>query len=94
MLVRADDWRYLLNPRPLEGLLHLGGSADVDTVLVGGVPRVRGGRLIDHAGEELEADYLAALESFTLRCLDVPADSVAAVMQQARSRTNQREGRL
>lgn len=36
VLIPADDWRYLLNPRPLEGFLALGSSHDVRTVVVGG----------------------------------------------------------
>lgn len=91
VLVRADDWRYLLNPRPLEGLLHLGGSADIDTVIVAGVTRVHRGRLVEHPAEQVESDFLDALESFTRRCLDVAPDAVTDVLGRARSLTSRRE---
>src|SRR5581483_11887506 len=36
VLVPMDDWRYLHHPRPLEAFITLGGSMDVETVIVGG----------------------------------------------------------
>ncbi|MFJ9430412.1 amidohydrolase family protein [Streptomyces sp. NPDC101490] len=78
LLVRADDWRYLLNPRPLEGFLSLGGSMDVDTVVVAGRVLIDEGRSTRLDEEALEAEYLEALGSFTVRCLGVDADAVAA----------------
>ncbi|WP_062435687.1 amidohydrolase family protein [Herbidospora daliensis] len=64
VLIRADDWRYLLNPRPLEAFLTLGGSADVETVIVNG-------RVVKADEDTLRADYLEALRSFSVRCLGV-----------------------
>ncbi|GAB1689868.1 amidohydrolase family protein [Krasilnikovia sp. M28-CT-15] len=78
VLVRADDWRYLLNPRPLEGFLTLGGSADVDTVVVGGEVLVAGGRATRLDEAALQADYLRAVGAFSVRCLGVDPDAVAA----------------
>ncbi|GAA3850016.1 amidohydrolase family protein [Saccharothrix violaceirubra] len=78
VLVPADDWRYLLNPRPLEGFLALGGSTDVDTVIVDGKVLVRGGRAVLVDETELEADYLDAVGSFSVRVLGVPPEVVRA----------------
>jgi cytosine/adenosine deaminase-related metal-dependent hydrolase len=79
VLVRADDWRYLLNPRPLEAFLNLGGSSDVDTVVVGGRVRLRGGRHVDVDEQELRDRYLHALRSFSGRELGVPDGVLAGV---------------
>ncbi|WP_406278050.1 amidohydrolase family protein [Embleya sp. NBC_00896] len=79
VLIRTDDWRYLLNPRPLEGFLALGGSMDVDTVLVAGRVLVEGGRSTGADEAELAADYLEALGSFSVRCLGIDPDVVAAL---------------
>ncbi|MEJ3655423.1 amidohydrolase family protein [Actinomycetes bacterium KLBMP 9759] len=84
VLVPADDWRYLLNPRPLEGFLALGGSHDVDTVIVGGRVLVRGGRCTDVDETELEANYVEAVGSFSVRCLGVDPDLVAARAPRSR----------
>ncbi|ABW13016.1 amidohydrolase [Parafrankia sp. EAN1pec] len=83
VLVRADDWRYVLNPRPIEGFLWLGGSTDVDTVIVAGRTLLRGGRSLAVDERELEARYLSALASFTTRVVKVPADVVDRAMRQA-----------
>lgn len=64
VLIRADDWRYLLNPRPLEAFLTLGGSADVETVIVNG-------QVVKADESALREDYLEALRSFSVRCLGV-----------------------
>ncbi|MFE2865560.1 amidohydrolase family protein [Embleya sp. NPDC059259] len=90
-LIPTDDWRYLLNPRPLEGFLALGGSTDVDTVVVAGRVLVEGGRAggIDEA--DLEADYLAALGSFSVRCLGIDPDVVAALTGRPRTSRRQRK---
>ncbi|MET9350637.1 amidohydrolase family protein [Streptomyces termitum] len=82
LLVRADDWRYLLNPRPLEGFLALGGSMDVETVVVAGRVLIDDGRAAHLDEEALEAEYLEALGSFTVRCLGVDADAVDARLRQ------------
>ncbi|MCY0935126.1 amidohydrolase family protein [Streptomyces sp. H34-S4] len=80
VLVPADDWRYLLNPRPLEGFLNLGGSADVKTVIVAGRVLIEDGRTVHLDEEQLTADYLDALESFSTRRLGIPSDVVAGVL--------------
>jgi cytosine/adenosine deaminase-related metal-dependent hydrolase len=77
ILVPTDDWRYLLNPRPLEAFLALGGSADVGTVVVGGRIVVSDGCPTGVDAEQLEADYLAAVGAFSVRCLGVDPDLVA-----------------
>jgi cytosine/adenosine deaminase-related metal-dependent hydrolase len=87
VIVPAQDWRYLLNPRPLEGFLALGGSTDVDTVVVGGRVRVAGGRPVGLDQRELEADYLDALASFTVRCLGIEPDVVTRWTRAAARRT-------
>ncbi|NUT91644.1 MAG: amidohydrolase family protein [Saccharothrix sp.] len=74
VLVPTADWRYLLNPRPLESFLTLGGSIDVHTVVVGGRVLVEGGRSTEWDEAELEREYLSALRSFSGRHLRVPDD--------------------
>jgi cytosine/adenosine deaminase-related metal-dependent hydrolase len=78
VLIRADDWRYLLNPRPLESFLTLGGSTDVDTVIVAGRVLVGGGHTIGHDERDLETGYLEALRTFSVRCLGIDPDLAAA----------------
>lgn len=68
VMIAADDWRYLMRPRPLEGLLLAGGSNDVDTVVVAGEVVLRGGRStrVDEAGLRrrfLDACYEVALRN-------------------------------
>ncbi|NRQ34237.1 amidohydrolase family protein [Nonomuraea sp. NN258] len=77
VLIPADDWRYLINPRPLESFLALGGSADVDTVLVAGRVLVEGGRATCADEAALESDYLEALASFSVRCLGIDPEVAA-----------------
>lgn len=74
VLVRTDDWRYVLNPRPLESFLWLGGSNDVDTVIVAGRPVVSGGAGVHVDEDELRERYLDALCSFSTRALRIPPD--------------------
>ncbi|GAB3473966.1 amidohydrolase family protein [Amycolatopsis cihanbeyliensis] len=83
LLIPATDWRYLLNPRPLEGFLALGGSMDIDTVLVAGRVLVEGGRPTCFDEHDVEADYLEALAAFSVRCLGVDPDLVAAHTRRA-----------
>jgi cytosine/adenosine deaminase-related metal-dependent hydrolase len=71
LMVPVNDWRYLLNPRPLEAFLHLGGSTDIDTVMVAGRRLVRGGRSTELDEVELERRYLEALRSFSAREFEV-----------------------
>jgi cytosine/adenosine deaminase-related metal-dependent hydrolase len=87
VLIRTDDWRYLLNPRPLESFLALGGSTDVDTVIVSGQVLLSGGRAIGLDEDELQECYLNALRSFTTRCLDVSPDAIDAAIETARALT-------
>jgi cytosine/adenosine deaminase-related metal-dependent hydrolase len=82
VLVPVDDWRYLLNPRPLESFLALGGSMDVDTVIVAGQPLVEGGRSTRLDEGRLQADYLEALASFSIRALRLDADLVHGLIAQ------------
>ncbi|MER5644438.1 amidohydrolase family protein [Streptosporangium sp. NPDC002524] len=84
LLVPADDWRYLLNPRPLESFLALGGSTDVDTVIVAGRTLVEGGRATNFDEDELESDYIEALGTFSVRCLGVDPELVATLTRAAR----------
>jgi cytosine/adenosine deaminase-related metal-dependent hydrolase len=84
VLVGTDDWRYLLNPRPLESFLWLGGSADVDTVMVAGRVLVEGGRGVGVDEAALRERYLAALAAFSTRALRVPAEVVDRVVAGAR----------
>ncbi|MEF2529120.1 amidohydrolase family protein [Streptomyces sp. CS62] len=80
VLVPAGDWRYLLNPRPLEGFLNLGGSADVKTVIVAGRVLLEDGRAVHLDEERLAADYLRALASFSTRRLGIAPEAVAGVL--------------
>ena len=84
VLVPVHDWRYLLNPRPLEAFLALGGSIDVDTVVVGGQVVLEGGRstLVDEYA--VESDFVAALHSFTARLPGTDAAQLEAVLRRRR----------
>jgi cytosine/adenosine deaminase-related metal-dependent hydrolase len=83
LLVPTSDWRYLLNPRPLEAFLVAGGSADIDTVVVEGRTVVEHGAatLVDEA--ELRTDYLAALRSFSARIPGVDRGQLDSVITTA-----------
>lgn len=83
LLVPTDDWRYLLNPRPLESFLTLGGSADVDTVMVAGQVVLDGGHATAVQEQQLQTAYLQALESFSVRCLRLDPDTVTALTRPA-----------
>ncbi len=82
VLIPVHDWRYLLNPRPLEGFLWLGGSNDVDTVVVAGRTLLSGGTSTEVDEAELRGRYLSALGSFTTRVLRVPEPVVGRVLGQ------------
>lgn len=86
VLVPVDDWRYLLNPRPLEGFLNLGGSTDVETVIVAGRVLVEDGRSVHLDEEQLRDDYLDALASFSTRTLGISGEVVAGVLGASRHR--------
>lgn len=77
VMIDRTDWRYLLNPRPLEGLLGLGSSADVDTVIVNGQVLVRGGKPTRHDESTLRERYLQSLTTFSQRCLNIPPSTLA-----------------
>jgi 5-methylthioadenosine/S-adenosylhomocysteine deaminase len=83
VMVPMDGWRYLLNPRPLEGLLRLGSSNDVKTVIVGGQVLLEDSRacVVDEA--ELETEYLAALRSFSSRLPGADHARIDAVVAHA-----------
>lgn len=83
VIVRTTDWRYLLNPRPLEAFLSLGGSADIDTVVVGGRVLIEHGHGVTADETDLRDDYLAALRSFSVRCQGVDPDTADAVLARA-----------
>jgi len=76
VLVRTDSWRYELNSRPLEAFLWLGGSHDVDTVIVDGRVIIRGGDVVGADAGELRSRYLDALRSFSTRCLGIPSEAI------------------
>ncbi|MFF0203801.1 amidohydrolase family protein [Streptomyces sp. NPDC005017] len=82
VLIPTDDYRYLLNSRPLESFLWLGGSADVDTVIVGGRTLISGGKGVEADENGLRERYLEALRGFTTRVLRVPDEVVGRVLGQ------------
>ena len=67
VLVPIDDWRYLRHPRPLEAFLALGGSMDVESVIVAGRILVDDRRLTVADEQQLEREYLEALGAFHRR---------------------------
>ncbi len=67
VLIDTDDWRYTLCARPLEIFLKVGGSADVDTVIVGGEVLVRGGRPTRFEEEQVTADFVTAAYALAKR---------------------------
>lgn len=67
VLIPISDWRFALNPRPLEALLALGSSIDVDTVIVGGRVLLQGGHGVHLDEGEALSEYLAAVASFSHR---------------------------
>lgn len=77
VLIKRDDWRYLYNPRPLEGLLTLGSSVDVDCVIAAGDVLVERGRSTRHDEDHLRANYLDSLTSFSQRRLGISPDVLA-----------------
>ncbi|PZT72590.1 MULTISPECIES: amidohydrolase family protein [unclassified Streptomyces] len=79
VLVPVDDWRYLLNPRPLEGFLTLGGTPDVHTVLVAGRILLESGRTPHLDEAEMRDEYLRALRSFSGRVLGVADQELTAL---------------
>jgi cytosine/adenosine deaminase-related metal-dependent hydrolase len=80
VLVRADDWRYLLNSRPLEAYLTLGGSNDVHTVLVAGRILLDAGRTPHLDQHTLQQEYLDALRSFSTRALGITPEQLTTVL--------------
>lgn len=67
VLIPVDDWRYVLNPRPLESLLTAGCSADVEAVLVGGRLIVDDCSPVLADEREMEREFVDALSSFSRR---------------------------
>ncbi|MFI1420101.1 amidohydrolase family protein [Streptomyces sp. NPDC020731] len=94
VMVPLDDWRFVHTPRPLEAFLAVGGSGDVDTVVVGGRVLVESGRPTGFDEETLLADYEAALRSYSLRCLKVPEERIDEVFARTtRRRADEEETR-
>lgn len=88
VLVPTDDWRYLLNPRPLEAFLATGGSSDIATVIAGGRVLIEDFSALAIDPDDLVADYLAALRSFSARQPGadlVPVDAWLAQMHRRRT---------
>lgn len=67
LLIPTHDWRYLLNPRPLEAFLAAGGSTDITTVIVAGRPVMEHGWPVLVDEHDLRTEYLHALRSFSKR---------------------------
>jgi len=88
VLVPRTGWRYLLNPRPLEAFLTLGGSSDVDTVMVAGRVLLRGGKWTGGDETMLEEAYLDAVRSFSGRCLGVGSDTLGTVFDRRSGKEN------
>ncbi|WP_171168492.1 amidohydrolase family protein [Streptomyces sp. I05A-00742] len=84
--ISLDDWRYLLNPRPLESFLALGGSMDIDTVVVAGEVLLEGGRSTRLDERQLKDDYLEALGSFSVRSLGIAPDVVQGLLAKETTR--------
>lgn len=82
VLVPIHDWRYVLRPRPLEGFLLLGGSTDVDTVVVGGRVLVERGRVVGVDEDELRRRFVAASSQVAQRLLGVDADAIDGFVQR------------
>jgi cytosine/adenosine deaminase-related metal-dependent hydrolase len=82
VLVPVDDWRYLLNSRPMEAFLMLGGSSDIHTAVVGGQVVLREGRSTRYDAAELKSEYLKALRSFTARIPGADPQQLDAVLAQ------------
>ncbi len=76
VLIQIDDWRYLLRPRPLDAFLTLGGSADVDTVIVDGQILVKHGEPTMCDEGELRRGYLDALIAFERRSGVISSDEL------------------
>ncbi|BFO16207.1 hypothetical protein SHKM778_25950 [Streptomyces sp. KM77-8] len=86
VMVPLDNWRYVHTPRPLEAFLAVGGSGDVDTVVVGGRVLVESGRATGFDEEQLLADYERALRSYSERCLKVPGEKIDEVFARTTRR--------
>ncbi|MEV4096655.1 amidohydrolase family protein [Streptosporangium saharense] len=77
VLVRTDDWRYLLRPRPLEGFLLLGGSTDVDTVIVDGRILVSSGQVTCVPEQAVRERFVTAVTQIAGRLFQVPAETLS-----------------
>lgn len=84
LLIDRTDWRYLLNPRPLEALLGIGSSTDIDTVIAGGRLLIQNGSSVTGDENHLREDYLQALAAFSRRCLKVPAHDIERITRSLR----------
>lgn len=79
VLVPTSDWRYLLSPRPLEPFFKLGGSKDVDTVMVAGRVLVEEGRTTFLDETELRDAAIEATVALCVREFGVSLDDLRAV---------------
>lgn len=86
LLIPVDDWRYVHTPRPLEAFLAVGGSGDIDTVVVGGRVLIAGGQSVLADEAELLARYEEALKSFSVRCLRVDAERIDTLYARSAER--------
>lgn len=94
VLVPIDDWRFLLSPRPLEALLTLGGSADVETVLVGGEVVMRDRTPCGADERELEREFVSALASFSRRLPSVDATQIDTALRSPSARPHDHQTSL
>lgn len=78
VLVRTDDWRYLLRPRPLEGFLLMGGSTDVDTVIVGGRVLVEAGQVLHLAESAVRERFITAAVQVAGRLFDLDRQTLTS----------------
>lgn len=83
VLVPIDDWRYLLRPRPFDGLLLAGGSNDVDTVVVDGEVTVRHGRGTRFDDTELTRRYVASCRARARRVWGLTAADLGRLADTA-----------
>lgn len=86
VLVRADDWRYLLRPRPLEGLVALGATNDVDTVIVGGAVVLDEGAATTLDERAVQQRYVEAMTSIAQRVYRVDAVALSRLIAGSPSR--------
>lgn len=80
VLVPINDWRYFLRPRPLEAFLLLGGSPDIDTVIIGGRVLLRDGHATFLDETMIRQRYLDALVSFEQRSSVIDQETLSRIV--------------